>query len=116
MTTRGRRWRVVTLVVLAGLLGYGVGVAQPYVLRPPLVVGQDAALLDPGPATRARRPGRWAEPALLSALFAEGEGGDGAAGGRVRRMMSASFLAQDLSRRAAALFAEGASRRAAFLA
>lgn len=38
-----RRWlRTLVLVVAAGLLGYGVGWAQPLVLRPPLVVGQDA--------------------------------------------------------------------------
>ena len=38
-----RRLLKVLLVVLVGLLGYGVGLAQPYVLRPPLVPGQDAA-------------------------------------------------------------------------
>jgi len=32
----------VLVVLLVGLLGYGLGVAQPYVLRPPLVAGQDA--------------------------------------------------------------------------
>ncbi len=37
-----RRAARVVLVLLVGLLGYGIGVAQPYVLRPPLVVGQDA--------------------------------------------------------------------------
>ena len=37
-----RRVVRVLLVVLVGLLGYGVGVAQPYVLRPPVVAGQDA--------------------------------------------------------------------------
>ena len=31
------------LVLLVGLLGYGLGLAQPYVVRPPLVPGQDAA-------------------------------------------------------------------------
>ncbi|QIK72781.1 alpha/beta fold hydrolase [Propioniciclava coleopterorum] len=34
------------LAVILGLLGYGVGLAQPYVLRTPLVVGQDAAVPD----------------------------------------------------------------------
>ena len=38
-----RRLLKVLLVVLVGLLGYGVGLAQPHVLRPPLVPGQDAA-------------------------------------------------------------------------
>lgn len=37
-----RRWLRVLLVVVVGLVGYGVGVAQPLILRPPLVVGQDA--------------------------------------------------------------------------
>lgn len=30
------------LLLLVGLLGYGIGIAQPYVLRPALVAGQDA--------------------------------------------------------------------------
>ena len=38
-----RRLLKVLLVVVVGLLGYGVGLAQPHVLRPPLVPGQDAA-------------------------------------------------------------------------
>lgn len=38
-----RRLLKVLLVFLVGLLGYGVGLAQPHVLRPPLVPGQDAA-------------------------------------------------------------------------
>lgn len=37
-----RRVGRVLLVLLIGLLGYGIGVAQPYVVRPPLVPGQDA--------------------------------------------------------------------------
>lgn len=37
-----RRVVRVVVVLLVGLLGYGVGVAQPYVLRPALVVGQDS--------------------------------------------------------------------------
>lgn len=37
-----RRTLRVLLVVVVGLLGYGVGLTQPYVVRPPLVVGQDA--------------------------------------------------------------------------
>ena len=40
-TLRRRVWRVVSLV-LVGLLGYGLAVLQPFVFRPPLVVGQDA--------------------------------------------------------------------------
>ena len=38
---RGRVRRVLLLVLVA-LLGYGVGIAQPYVVRAPLVPGQDA--------------------------------------------------------------------------
>lgn len=45
------RLRVALLVVLVGLLGYGVGVLQPFVLRPALVVGQDAVVADSGPVT-----------------------------------------------------------------
>lgn len=45
------RLRSVLLVVLVGLLGYGIGILQPYVLRPELVVGQDAAVADAGPVT-----------------------------------------------------------------
>lgn len=37
-----RRVARVLLVLLVGLIGYGVGIGQPYVLRPPLVPGQDA--------------------------------------------------------------------------
>ncbi len=37
-----RQWVRVLLVVVVGLVGYGIGLAQPYVLRPPLVPGQDA--------------------------------------------------------------------------
>lgn len=37
-------------MVLVGLLGYGIGVAQPYVLRPPLVPGQDAVTTEAGGA------------------------------------------------------------------
>lgn len=36
------RWRVVVAVLLAAAVGYGIGIAQPYVVRPPLVVAQDA--------------------------------------------------------------------------
>ncbi len=36
------RVRLVVIPVLVGALGYGVGIAQPVVVRPPLVVGQDA--------------------------------------------------------------------------
>lgn len=37
-----RRVGRVLLVLLVGLIGYGIGIAQPFVVRPPLVVGQDA--------------------------------------------------------------------------
>lgn len=39
---RPGRLRAVLVALLFALLGYGVGVAQPYVVRPPLVPGQDA--------------------------------------------------------------------------
>lgn len=54
------RLRSVLLVVLVGLLGYGIGILQPYVLRPELAVGQDAAVADAGPVTTRlpRRAGR----------------------------------------------------------
>lgn len=34
------------LALLIGLLGYGIGVGQPFVVRPPLIVGQDAVVPD----------------------------------------------------------------------
>lgn len=37
-----RRWRWLVAPLLAGALGYGVGIGQPFVVRPPLVVSQDA--------------------------------------------------------------------------
>ncbi|MFT3877382.1 MAG: alpha/beta fold hydrolase [Propioniciclava sp.] len=48
-----RRWPAVLLALLVGLLGYGIGVAQPIVLRSPLVVGQDA-VVDGVPAGSTR--------------------------------------------------------------
>lgn len=39
---RVRRFRRVLLLMLVGLLGYGVGLGQPFLLRPPLTPGQDA--------------------------------------------------------------------------
>lgn len=39
---RGRRVLLVLAFVLVGMLGYGVGVVGPLVVRPPLVPGQDA--------------------------------------------------------------------------
>lgn len=50
MTTRRRVGRAVAALTLAGAVGYGVGVAQPYLWRPPLVVGQDAAVPGGGAA------------------------------------------------------------------
>ena len=37
---------VILLVLLAALLGYGVGVAQPFVVRGPVMLGQDAVVAD----------------------------------------------------------------------
>lgn len=34
------------LVLLVGLLGYGIGIGQPFVFRPALVVSQDAVVMD----------------------------------------------------------------------
>ncbi|WP_232547259.1 alpha/beta hydrolase [Propioniciclava soli] len=45
--------RLALLVVLVGLLGYGIGILQPLVVRAPLVVGQDAVVADAAPS-RAR--------------------------------------------------------------
>ena len=41
-TTPRRRVRRALVLVLIALLGYGIGVAQPYVFRGPLMLGQDA--------------------------------------------------------------------------
>lgn len=45
-----KKHTVVLLVLAAALLGYGIGVGQPYLLRGPLVVGQDAVV--PGVSAR----------------------------------------------------------------
>ena len=37
---------VILLLLLAALLGYGVGVAQPFVVRGPVMLGQDAVVSD----------------------------------------------------------------------
>ncbi len=37
-----KRVRSILLLVLVGLLGYGIAWAQPYVFRPALMLGQDA--------------------------------------------------------------------------
>ena len=39
-----RRWKVALIAVLALALGFGLGTLRPIVDRPPLVVGQNAAL------------------------------------------------------------------------
>lgn len=49
-----RRWRRVLVLVLTLGLGYAIGLAQPLVLRPPLVLGQDAISDADSSATRVR--------------------------------------------------------------